>query len=153
MGGGAAPTAPVAPGAGECTGDAGFRSVSARPRGRKVRISFTRRLDLPVRVDVFQVSHGRRVISERLVARFNDARSAFTWNGRKSNGYYFVRFMMRNDGKRVDTRRIVLRRKGAKFRSRSAITAAATARCCAPSSSSAPSSAAAPTGRCASPTG
>ena len=49
---------------------AGFRSVSARPRGRGLRIGFSRRVDAPVNVDVFQQSRGRRVIDNLLVARF-----------------------------------------------------------------------------------
>jgi hypothetical protein len=99
--------------AGDCTGDAGFRSVSARPRGRRVTLSFTRRLDLPVRIDVFRVSQGRRIVKERRVARF---RRSATWNGRGSDGYFFVRFTMLRDGKRVDVRRVVLRRKDGRFR-------------------------------------
>jgi hypothetical protein len=105
-----APAAGVA--AGDCTGDAGFRSVSARPQGRRVRLSFTRRLDLPVRIDVFRVSQGRRIVKERRVARF---RRAATWSGRGPDGYFFVRFTMLRDGKRVDVRRIVLRRENGRF--------------------------------------
>ena len=97
---------------GDCTGDAGFRSVSARPAGRRVRLGFTRRLDLPVRIDVFQVSRGRRVVRERRVARFT--RPA-TFSRRVPDGYYFVRFTMRRGGERVDVRRVVLRRSGGRF--------------------------------------
>jgi hypothetical protein len=56
-----------------------------------------------VKVEVFQVSHGRRIISERRVARFTKPR---TWNARVADGYYFARFTMAG----VDVRRIVLRR-------------------------------------------
>jgi hypothetical protein len=106
-----APAAGVA--AGDCTGDAGFRSVSARQQGRRVRLSFTRRLDLPVRIDVFRVSQGRRIVKERRVARF---RRAATWNGRGPDGYFFVRFTMLRDGKRVDVRRVVLKRENGRFK-------------------------------------
>ena len=102
--------------AGDCTGDAGFRSVSARPRGTRVRLRFTRRLQLPVQVDVFQVSRGRRVVEERLVARYRDARRSILWKGRVPDGSYFARFTMRRDGRKVDVRRIVLRRTHGRFR-------------------------------------
>jgi hypothetical protein len=98
--------------AGDCTGDAGFRSVSARPDGRRVRLTFSKRRDLPVRIDVFQVSQGRRVVSERRVARF---RNAARWSGRGRDGYYFVRFSMYRDGRRVDVRRVVLRKRNGRF--------------------------------------
>jgi hypothetical protein len=94
--------------AGDCTGDAGFRSVSATPKGRRVRLSFTRRRAGAVMIEVFQVSQGRRVISERRVARF---RGSATWNGRGPDGYYFARFTM--TGK--DVRRIVLRKRNGRF--------------------------------------
>ena len=94
--------------AGDCTGDAGFRSVSATPRGKGVRLSFTRRRPGAVKIEVFQVSQGRRVISERRVARF---RGSATWNGRGPDGYYFARFTM--TGK--DVRRIVLRKRNGRF--------------------------------------
>jgi hypothetical protein len=99
--------------AGDCTGDAGFRSVSARPRGRRVRLSFTRRRSGAVKIEVFQVSQGRRIIRERRVARF---RKAATWRGRGSDGYYFARFTMRRDGRRIDVRRVVLRKRDGRFK-------------------------------------
>ena len=64
----AAPAAPATPAA--CASTAGFRSVSARPRGRGLRVAFARRVAAPVNVDVFQQSRGRRVIDNLLVARF-----------------------------------------------------------------------------------
>jgi hypothetical protein len=105
------PNAGVA--AGDCTGDAGFRSVSARPQRGRVRLGFTRRLDLPVRVEVFRVSEGRRIVEERRVARF---RRAATWKGARRDGYFFVRFTMLRDGERVDVRRIVLKRENGRFK-------------------------------------
>ena len=75
------PFAAAVPGTatGDCTGNAGFRSVSAKPTGHRLKLGFTRRRNLPVRIDVFQVSQGRRVVSERRVARFTKPR---TWKGR-----------------------------------------------------------------------
>ena len=48
----------------------GLRSVSAARRGGGVRFGFRRFARRPVQIDVFQVSQGSRVISERLAARF-----------------------------------------------------------------------------------
>jgi hypothetical protein len=109
---------PRTPGAGGCVDNAGFLSAAARPAGRRVRLDFARRAKLPVRVDVFRVSQGRRVIRERLVARFDRRESSFTWDGRTNRGgrgragagTYFVRLRMLKDGKPYDTRRVVLAR-------------------------------------------
>ena len=93
---------------GDCTGDAGFRSVSAKPRGTGVRFSFTRTRTGAVKIEVFQVSQGRRIIKERRVARF---RRPATWKGRVPDGYYFARFTMTGR----DVRRVVLRRHDGRF--------------------------------------
>jgi hypothetical protein len=94
---------------GDCTGDAGFRSVSATPMGRRVKLTFRRRRAGAVKIEVFQVSQGRRIIEERRVARF---RRPATWRGRVRDGYYFVRFTMAGR----DVRRIVLRKQDGRFR-------------------------------------
>jgi len=94
--------------AGDCTGDAGFRSVSAKPRGKGVRLGFTRRRQGAVKIEVFQVSQGRRIVKERRVARFS---KPARWKGRGPAGYYFVRFTMAGR----DVRRIVLRKQGGRF--------------------------------------
>ncbi|HEX8103143.1 MAG TPA: hypothetical protein VF533_11045 [Solirubrobacteraceae bacterium] len=109
---------PRSTGAGGCVDTSGFASVTARPRGRRVAIDFTRRAKLPVRVDVFRVSRGRRVIRERLVARFERRTGSFVWDGRATRGghgrtgagEYFVRLTMLRGREAYDTRRIVLAR-------------------------------------------
>jgi hypothetical protein len=105
----------------------GFRSAKATGRGRKVRFAFSRRVSRPVTVDVFQQSVGRRVIGERLVARYRNRSRSFTWNGkanrrgrRVTNGYYFVRYRMNVDGRLTDVRRVTLRRAGGRFSVRKA---------------------------------
>ena len=118
----AAPGTPAAPAA--CASTAGFRSVGAAPRGRGLRISLDRRVNSPVSVDVFQQSRGRRVVDNRLVARFRDRTSGFTWTGRSlpgralNNGQYFVRFRMPTGAGRGDVRRITVARSGGLFRAR-----------------------------------
>jgi hypothetical protein len=94
--------------AGDCTGDAGFRSVSATPTRRGVRLSFKRRRAGAVKIEVFQVSEGRRIVRERRVARFT---KPATWRGRGSDGYYFARFTMAGR----DVRRVVLRKRDGRF--------------------------------------
>ena len=105
-GGGAAPS---------CTSTAGLRSVSAVPRGSRLRIGFTKRDEQPIEIDVFQVARRGRVVRERRVARFAPVDGSFTWNSRVPDGTYFVRFSMIRGGERVDVRRIVLRRRGGRF--------------------------------------
>ena len=56
-----------------------------------------------MKVELFQVSQGRRIVKERRVARFTKPR---TFKGKVADGYYFARFTMAG----VDRRRIVLRR-------------------------------------------
>ena len=83
--------------------------MSARPRGRRVRLSFERRRSGAVKIEVDQVSPGRRIIRARGGAR---CRRPATWSGRGPDGYYFVRFTMANR----DVRRIVLRKRDGRFR-------------------------------------
>src|SRR4051812_2369565 len=56
-------------GATACAATAGFAAVGARPAGSRLRLTFTRRAGEGADVDIFQSSHGRTVIGERLVAR------------------------------------------------------------------------------------
>lgn len=113
------PTRPVGGGGGAspttCQATSGFGSVAARGAGRGLRLSSTPRGNGggPVRIDVFQVSSGRRVLRERRVARFSSRSGTTRWNGRsaRGDGYYFARF--RNG---ADVRRVTLRRTGGRFR-------------------------------------
>ncbi|CAA9490465.1 MAG: hypothetical protein AVDCRST_MAG30-1333, partial [uncultured Solirubrobacteraceae bacterium] len=109
----------------ECTPTSGFRSTSAKASGRGLRLDFTRRTgNAPVAVDVFQQSRGRSITGERLVARFTNKGSAFTWNGRATrggktvrDGYYFARFRIRTPAG-IDTRRVTLVRRNGRFSQR-----------------------------------
>jgi hypothetical protein len=111
--------------AGACPVRDGFRSATARARGRGLRVNFDRALQERVNVDVFQTSRGRHVLRERLVARYRDRTRAFTWDGKANvksrkvtDGYYFVRYSMRLADGSGDTRRITMRRAHARFTTR-----------------------------------
>jgi hypothetical protein len=109
-----------------CASTAGFRSTSARPVSsrRRVRLGFARRVAAPVRVDIFQVSRGRRILGNLKVAAFTGRRRPFTWNGRTNtgrrltDGVYFVRYRVRGLKKVADFRRHVLVRRKGKWSSR-----------------------------------
>ena len=93
-----------------CASASGFDSVTAKPRGKRVRFSFARRSQAGVRVQVFRHSKGRKVLTKR-VANFTNRTKAFTWNGKKAgNGYYQARFTTRAPNMRRDTRQVALRR-------------------------------------------
>ncbi|HEX8119996.1 MAG TPA: M14 family zinc carboxypeptidase [Solirubrobacteraceae bacterium] len=118
-GGGASGGGPLA-----CTASArGFKHARARGQGkRRLRLDFARKVRQPITVDVFQTSVGRRVVGERLVARFRGKFKSFTWNGRANrkgrkvtDGYYFVRYKMILGGRKIDYRRITLHRKGGRW--------------------------------------
>ena len=125
------PFVPGAAGANGCTDDPGFASVSTRPRGHRVALRFVRRAKLPVRIDVYRVSAGRRVMRTRRVALFQGRQRSVTWNGVATRGrrapvgrgYYVVSFkLVRNDGRWYDVRRLVLRRNAARrFRNAGAL--------------------------------
>ena len=83
-----------------------------------MRLNFSRRAQREADVDVFQSSHGRSVVRERLVARFAGREFGFTWDGKPNrrgrtvtDGVYFVRYSMALGKGRTDTRRIVLLRR------------------------------------------
>ena len=100
-----------------CAATAGFTSVGLRRSGRGLRLDLTPRAGGAATVSVFQQSSGRRITGERLVARFTNRTGSFTWNGRANqkgrtvtDGYYFVRYRIAGD-----TRRIALRRSNGRF--------------------------------------
>jgi hypothetical protein len=73
-------------GSGACAASSGFSRTSVSPRGRNLRIDFGRNVPRPVRIDVFQTSRGRRVLGNRLIARFRGRTQAFSWNGKGTSG-------------------------------------------------------------------
>jgi hypothetical protein len=103
-----------------CASTAGLRRFAARPRGRRVRVTFSRRLARRVTVDVLRHSRGRRVLGIRRVARFTKRTRSFTWRARgraaARRGYFTVRLRMRLPDGGVDERRTVLERvRGGRF--------------------------------------
>ena len=104
-------------GATACASRAGFASAKARPRGRRVRFAFSRRVAGRATVEVFQASVGRRVVGNRRIARFTGRRRSFTWSGRRArNGLLFARFRVRVAKGVSDVRRVTLRRSHGRFR-------------------------------------
>ena len=109
-----------------CATKVGFQSVSARRRGaRGLGIGFERVRDTPVDVDVFQHSSGRRIVRERLIARFGGKTSGFTWNGKATrpgrsttDGFYSVRYTTTTPSGKREVRRVALRRVDGRFRAR-----------------------------------
>jgi hypothetical protein len=97
------------PGAG-CVPNRGFESVGVGDRPRGVRLRMERRRGLPVQVDVFRVSAGRRVVGKQRVARFGDREGSFTWRTRLGRGVYFARFRMFDGESVFATRRIAFER-------------------------------------------
>jgi hypothetical protein len=96
----------------------GLRSVSAKARGAGVRLGFKRFARRKVQIDVFQVSSGRRIVKERLAARFKARGKAVTWKGRgaKGDGIYFARYRMKSrSGRKTETRRLTLVRRNGRF--------------------------------------
>ena len=98
-----------------CPQSSGFTGVSPAGAGpRAVRVTFGRRETLPVDVDVFAVSRGRRVVAQRRVARFAGRTDNFVWDGRDTaghvvpEGFYVMRFTMRREERVVDSRRVAL---------------------------------------------
>ena len=119
-------TAAAAPTTGgtTCTDPNGFRRVNVKRRGRKLGISFSRRVRNPVTVSVFQTAKGRRVVKAKRVAIFRKRQRSFVWSGRKTSGrrtrvargVYYVRFRIADKAKKIDTRRVVVeKRKNGRF--------------------------------------
>ena len=109
-----------------CVKPDGFRSTAAKGRGDGLALTFSRTASTAVTVDVFQQSVGRRVVGERLVARFPARSGDVRWNGKANqgdrkvtDGYYFVRYRTRT-ATGTDTRRIALRRVGGRWTTRPA---------------------------------
>lgn len=121
------------PAAAACARSAGFDRALALPAGRRrgsgkasgpaLRFAVSRRERRRFGVDVFQVSRERRILRERLVARFRNRAGSFTWSARRArsgarlaDGTYFARFTMRRPGREADVRRVTLTRRDGRFR-------------------------------------
>jgi hypothetical protein len=112
---------PTETGPAGCMDNRGFESVGVRGVRGGVRLALARRRALPVRVDVFRVSAGRRVLRPRRVASFANRSRAFTWQARRLRpGLYFARFRMLDGGRVYDTAHAVFARTRAGIRRRAA---------------------------------
>ncbi len=121
--GGAQPISAPGQGTPACASAAILRSVKASAAGRGVRFAFSKKVAQKVNVDVFQVAVRRKVIGERLVARFRGKAKSFTWNGtskrkRVQPGVFFARYSIRLPNGQRDIRRKVLQLKGGRFTAR-----------------------------------
>ncbi|HEV3002722.1 MAG TPA: penicillin acylase family protein [Solirubrobacteraceae bacterium] len=97
-----------------CTSRAGFRRLSARRRGRALRLRWAARAGGRVRVDVFRVARRGRMVRPRRVASLSAAaaRGGATVRGRRlrAPGVYVVRLRARGVLGGTDTRRLAFRR-------------------------------------------
>ena len=94
----------------ECTDPDGFRRVNATRRGTGLRISFSRKVRNPVRIQIHRVSTTKtRRIKTTLIKRWRNKTRSFTWNGKPRRGVtvepgiYTVRFQIRDAGGRLDS--------------------------------------------------
>jgi hypothetical protein len=102
-----------------CLPSRGFRIAAVGGTRDRLRVRLARRQSLPVRVDVYRVSKGRRLLGERRVGGVADRGRSFTWPDRLAPGLYVARFRMYRDGRLFDIRRVVFeRRRGGGVRTR-----------------------------------
>ena len=108
---------PPAPSA--CAATAGFSSVAVSPRGRGLRIRFSRRVSGRPTIDVLQQSRGRTILGNRRVFIVRDGAGPYTYSGRRGgDGVYVVRFRVPIGKGRTDVRRLTVQRKAGRFRVR-----------------------------------
>lgn len=107
-----------------CASKVGFTAAAAKRSGRGLAISFASRQGNPADVDIFQHSQGRKILKERLIARFRGKKAAFRWNGKAlrgkkvRDGLYSVRYKTRTASGGSEFRRVVLERKNGRFTTR-----------------------------------
>jgi hypothetical protein len=97
-----------------------FKATAVKGK-RRLRFTLPKATKKASRIDIFQVSTGRRIYRERLVGRFHTKRARFDWNGRSNqrsrhttNGFYFAR--VTRPGSAIS--RLVLERRNGKWRNR-----------------------------------
>jgi hypothetical protein len=93
-----------------------FKATPVRGK-RRVRFTLPKAGKRASRIDIFQVSTGRRIYRERLIGRFRNRTGRLNWNGRSNqrgrhttNGYYFAR--VTRPGSKVVSRLVLQRSKG-----------------------------------------
>ena len=101
-----------------CTSRAGFRRVSARARGRRIRFRWETRAGGPVKVDLFRVTRGRRMVPSTRVASFSrrDVDGAnLSGRGLRGGGVFVARVRAAAVTGGTDTRRFAFRRRRGRF--------------------------------------
>jgi acyl-homoserine-lactone acylase len=97
-----------------CKSPAGFRRLSGTPRGRGIRFRWETRAGGPVRVDVFRVARGSKLVKSRRVARFVAKASLNGANlrgrGLRGAGVFVARLRAKGVFGATDTRRLAFRR-------------------------------------------
>jgi hypothetical protein len=102
-----------------CRATVGFLRVAVRPRRSRLELSAALAGRGTFTTEIFRQSAGRSVLGNRRVAIFRRRRAGFEWRARRArDGVYLVRFRRVVAGGRVDTRRVVVERRGGRFRVR-----------------------------------
>lgn len=93
-----------------CVENRGFKAAGVRGVRRRLRVQMTRKQKLPVRVDLYRVTRGRKVVGELRVGSVKTRSKSFTWPTRLAPGIYVARFRMYKQGRLFDLRRVVFER-------------------------------------------
>jgi Zinc carboxypeptidase len=108
-----------------CAANNGFRTVSAAAQGKGLSLSFARRLNAPVTVDVLAQQRGTNAGKATRVARFKNQTRGLTWNGKPTvkgqkvrDGIYVVRYTIPKRKGKSEVRQVVLERKKGKWKRR-----------------------------------
>jgi hypothetical protein len=93
-----------------CVENRGFKTTAVRGARGRLRVQIGRKQHLPVRVDLYRVTAGRKVVGELRVGTVKSRNRSFTWPKRLARGIYVARFRMYKRGRLFDLRRVVFER-------------------------------------------
>jgi hypothetical protein len=93
-----------------CVEDRGFKSAGVRGARGGLRFVMALKQKLRVRVDLYRVTAGRKVVGELRVGAVKKRSRSFTWKRRFGAGIYVARFRMYRNGRLFDIRRVVFER-------------------------------------------
>ena len=100
-----------------CARTTAFDRVEVRPRGRGLRFDVRKRGTRRPRVDILDVSQGRKIVRYKVVDTIRPRRSRFRYTPRRAldPGYYVARFRVRTASGRIDDRLVGLRYSRGRF--------------------------------------